>query len=210
MAYPPGVDHETLVICNGGPPSQQIRTILFGLPHIQFFPRNNAGWDIGGYVDASKGPALGADMILCLGETVHFHRAGWLKRLVEAWETHGEGMYGVFASNVIRAHLNTTAFATAPKFLAQYPVEVVTRKQRYEFEHGAWGFWRLLSREAKPTLLVTWDGVWKPHEWRRPANILWRGDQSNCLMWCNHNETFRDAKPQLKAYWQRWADAPFA
>lgn len=210
LAFPPGVEHETLVICNGGPASKQIGCILAGLPDVRFFPRNNSGWDIGGYIEASLGPAKGADMIVCFGESVYFHREGWLKPLVEAWETHGEGMYGIFASNVIRSHLNTTAFCTSPKLLAAYPCMVTTGKDRYDFEHGQFAFWRLLAMQRRPTMLVTWDGVWAPHQWRGPTNILWRGDQSNCLVWCNHVDRFRDAKPRLKAYWQRWCDQPFA
>lgn len=210
MAFPPGVEHETLIICNGGPASNQIGVILAGMPKCRFWPRSNEGWDVAGYIEAARGPAQGADMILCLGESVYFHRADWLKRLVEAWEAYGEGMYGFFASNVIRSHLNTTAFATSPKLLADYPGVVITKQDRYNFEHGAFSFWRLLARQHRPTMLITWDGVWAPHEWRRPANILWRGDQTNCLLWCNHVEAFREAKPKVKAYWQRWCDAPFA
>lgn len=209
-AFPPGVEHESLIVCNGGPPSRQIGVILAGLPKVAFWPRGNAGWDIGAYIHASFGPAKDADMLVCLGESVYFHREGWLKRLVDAWEAYGEGMFGIFASNVVRSHMNTTAFATSPNLLREYPCIVDTGRDRYDFEHGRFSFWRLLAMKGKPTLLVTWDGVWRPHEWRRPQNILWRGDQSNCLMWCNHVDAFRESKPQVKAYWQRWCDQPFA
>ncbi len=102
MAFPPGVEHETLIVSNGGPSSKQIEVILAGLPRASFYSRNNSGWDIGAYIEAAVGPAQYADMLVCLGESVYFHRAGWLKRLVEAWEAYGEGMYGVYASNAVR------------------------------------------------------------------------------------------------------------
>ena len=209
FAFPPGVEHETLIVSNGGPPAKQIEVILSGLPKPVWFERNNSGWDIGAYIAASVGPARDADMIVCLGESVYFHRSGWLKRLVEAWETYGEGMYGVYASNAVRSHLNTTAFATSPAILADYPLTVTTSKARYEFEHGQMALWRLLAMFRKPTMLVTWDGFWPPNAWRRPDNILWRGDQSNCLMWCNHVENYREAPLKVKGSWQRWCDQPF-
>jgi len=208
-AFPPGVEHETLIACNGGEPDSRFAVFFAGFPEPSFFPRTNAGWDIGAYIQASLGPAAGADLIVCLGESVYFHRAGWLKRIVEAWEAYGEGMYGIFSSHVIRAHLNTTAFVTSPKILADYPVPVVSRQDRYEFEHGKMALWRLLAMHAKPTLLVTWDGVWPPGTWRRPANILWRGDQSNCLVWCNHVERYRDMTPLVRQRWQGWCDQAF-
>lgn len=210
LAFPPEVEHETLVVCNGGPPSRQIEVILAGLPNLKFYPRNNSGWDIGAYIDVAQGPGKDADMLLCLGESVYFHRPGWLKPLVQAWTTWGEGMYGVYASNAVRSHMNTTAFATSPGLLSRYPLVVTTNKARYDFEHGPWAFWRILAMNHKPTILVTWDGFWEPHEWRRPQNILWRGDQTNCLMWCNHVENYREATTRVKNNWQRWCDQPFA
>lgn len=210
MAFPPGVEHETIVICNGGPPTQQIGVILAGLPNLRFFPRSNSGWDIAGYVEAAKGPAKDADMIVCLGESVYFHRAEWLRRLADVWYEFGEGMYGIFASHVVRAHLNTTAFVTSPKILADYPARVENRNDRYEFEHGRMALWRILNMEGKPTMLVTWDGVWPPGQWRQPVNILWRGDQTNCLAWCNHVESYRESSPKVRGFWQRHVDAPFS
>lgn len=208
--FPPGAEHETLIVCNGGPPAHSMGAIFALLPNCQFFPRSNEGWDIGGYLEAARGPAHDCDLMLCLGETVFFHRAGWLAKLVAAWEAYGPGMYGFFCSNVVRAHIQTTAFAVAPQHLRDYPAKVVNRSDRYEFEHGRGSLWRFLATRAVPTMLVTWDGVWAPNQWRQPPNILWRGDQSNCLMWCNHNERFSEASPRTKAIWQRWADLPFA
>jgi hypothetical protein len=171
------------------------------------FPRvNDEGKDLTGYIDAARGPAKDYDMLVCLGESIHFHREGWLKRLVETWTTIGPGLYGPFASNLVRPHMNTTAFCTSPKLLQRCPI---SGKARYSFEHGQNSFWHWVAGHGMPVRLVTWDGSWPPQLWRMPQNILWRGDQSNCLMFCNHVERWRDASPDTKVKWSRGADQPF-
>jgi hypothetical protein len=174
-----------------------------------FVRENDGGWDISAYIAAARGPCSDYDAMLCLGESVYFHRAGWLKRLVEAWNKWGPGMYGPFSSNAIRSHLNTTAFFCAPKLLASYAAPVVDRKSRYEFEHGQGALWRRASTLGLSVRLVTWDSEWEPRAWRMQKDILWRGDQSSCLMWCNHSDNYAKADTRTKAFWQRYADAPF-
>lgn len=207
--YPPGIEHDTLIISNGGPISTNL-TILFSNMNSAMFPReNDTGWDISGYIDAAKGPCSGYDMMVCLGESNYFHRSGWLKCLVNAWNGHGPGMYGPYSSNAVRAHLNTTAFSCPPMLLQQYPFKVSTRKDRYEFEHGENSLWRITSKRGMPARLVTWDGVWMPREWRLPPNILWRGNQSNCLMWCNHSDRYVSVDLRTRESWMRSCDRPF-
>lgn len=204
--FPPGIEHETIVVSNGGPLSQNI-TLLFWDMNASMWPReNDPGWDITAYIAAARGPCADADMILCLGESVYFHREGWLKRLVDAWAKHGPGMYGPFASNLVRSHLNTTAFFTSPVLLRQSPVNP---RDRYGWEHGEHSFWRWVSGRGMPVRLVTWDGEWEPRSWRSPPNILWRGNQSNCLMWCNHTDHYAGAAPRIKSRWANNADRPF-
>lgn len=208
--FPPGADHSTLVVCNGGPAAHSTGVILGDLPDCHFLPRLNDGWDLGAYVSVSNGITSDFDMMLCLGQSVFFHRAGWLSRLVQAWKTYGPGMYGFFSSHSPRAHLQTTAFATSPELLRQHPWRVSTKTERYEFEHGHRSFWRTLALAGKSSILVTWDGLWNSKQWRQPPNILWRGDQSNCLLFCNHTEHYVEATPKTRQSWARWADQPFS
>jgi len=70
-------------------------------------------------------------MALFLGESVYFHREGWLKRLADAWAKFGPGMYGPFGSNLLRPHLQTTAFCTSPALLQRCPIST---KDRYSWE----------------------------------------------------------------------------
>lgn len=203
QAFPPGHDHDTFILCNGGPLSTELALVLSPLKPRLYPRQNDNGWDISAYIDAARNICAGYDAMLCLGESCHFHRAGWLARLVDAWTKHGPGMYGPFSSFAVRPHLNTTAFMCPPDMLASYPVTVNNRATRYQFEHGTLSLWRLLAHKGKPVRLVTWDGDWPPMQWRQPPNILWRGNQTNCLLWCNHSEGYANADPETKVRWER-------
>lgn len=202
--YPPGIETDLIVLCNGGPLTLE-QSLIFSSMDVKFFPRkNDPGYDLSAYLDCAR--QSDADMLVCLGESVHFHREGWLARLSEAWSRTGPGMYGPFASNLLRPHLQTTAFATSPTLLRQCPIST---KDRYQFEHGTNSFWRWVASRGMPVRLVTWDGEWEPRLWRTPKNVLWRGDQSNCLLWANHTDRWRTAEPEVKARWSRGADRAF-
>lgn len=208
--YPPGAEHDLYILCNGGP-LPYATALIFAPLNPRFYPRqNDPGWDISAYIDAARGPCKDYDMMLCLGESCHFHKAGWLLPIAEAIKMYGVGMYGPFASNLIRPHLNTSAFCCHPALLGQFPFVVNSHDARYEFEHGERSFWKWVDRQKRPVRMVTWDGTWKPREWRVPNNILWRGDQTNCLMWCNHTERWANAPVKLKNTWSRGADSRFA
>lgn len=208
-AYPPGIEHETIFVCNGGPTSSDVGLICSMVPGATFMARSNEGQDIGGYIDAARGPAKDADWIVCMGESVYAWQPRWLSRIAECLEQKGPGMFGPFSSNTVRAHLNTTMFATKPGLLTQYPLKIGTRAERYQFEHGEQSFWRWLKLMGKSSWLVTWDGCWRPEEWRGPRNIMWRGDQSNLVMKCNHSDKFDAAPVATRAGWQRYCDQPF-
>lgn len=208
-AYPPGEEHDTLVVCNGGVLKTNIALLFSGM-NARMFPReNDGGWDISAYIDSARGPCAQYDMMLCCGESIYFHRPGWLRRFVEAWRAIGPGMYGSLSSNLVRTHLNTTGFCCHPLLLADYKKPVRCRQDRYEFEHGKDAFWRQIEKRGMPVRLVTWDGEYEPRSWRCPPNILWRGDQSNLLMWCQHTDRYVNMDNNTKAKWARGADRPF-
>lgn len=194
-----------VTICNGGPLDAESGGLLKYIGS-EFFPRSNEGWDLGGFCELAR--SIETDFLVCLGQSVYFHRPGWVNRLIEAREKFGEGMYGIFSSNNVRPHLNTTAFAVDAKLLRSWP-KAVTQDDRYQFEHGENSFWRRMQGLHRTVCLVTWDGEWAPRFWRSPHNILWRGDQSNCLVWCIHTERYRDADEKTKATWAANADRPY-
>lgn len=201
--HPPGFDHHLLIVCNGGHLSAKNKSLFDGVP-CEFYPRSNdPGWDVSAYIDVAK--RFDSDLQVCLGESVYFHREGWLKRLMECYEILGKGMYGFFSSHLVRPHLNTTAFAASPEYLRDYTIPH-SRQERYDFEHGSMALCRRVERYNGVARLVTWDGCWAPADWRKPENILWRGDQSNCLLRCNHTEKFDGATQQVRQRWSRNAD----
>lgn len=184
--------------------------MLFAGLNAKFWPRiNDGGFDLSAYLDAAQTIAKEYDMLLCLGESVSFVREGWLKRIAEAWQRYGPGFYGFFGTHVIRAHLQTTAFAIAPQFLREYPMPVTDRKSRYAMEHGERALWRRLYKSGVPVKLITWDGDWNPGQWRLPQNCIWRGDQSNVLFSANHTQQFQEADDTRKRNWAMSADRPF-
>lgn len=207
-AFPPGCEHDTVVICNGGRLSDTMRSTMecvSCLPNIRYIERmSNAGQDIGGYQWASN--FLDYEACLYCGGPAHFKRAGWLARMVEAWEKHGPGMYGSMASFLQRPHLQTTGFFTDPQFIRKWGRPVTDRRERYSFEWGLNALWRKVVSWKMPAMLVTWDGEYEPKDWRKPANCLWRGDQSNCLTYFRHSDTYDEASVQERARLSRLAD----
>lgn len=203
--FPPNsANLQLLPVANEGPMDQNV------LRHFLYFcdsilTRDNSGHDIGAYIEAAnRYPNF--DAILCLGQSVYFHRAGWLKRLEEVWREHGPGMYGFYASNIVRKHLNTTAFCTSPALLRGWNQKVETKEQRYDFEHGEKSFWKQVEALRMPVRLVMWNHDLAPWQWRTTENEFWRGDQSQCLMWCSHTDRFQNAVKATKTVWTRNAD----
>ena len=210
VQYPPGYSHKLMVVCNGGPPSTEVGVVFLPLDPL-FFPRaNDPGWDISAFVEIARRYGQECDLMVCLGESCYFHRPDWLARMVEVVERYPGGMYGFFSSHVIRPHLNTTGFAVYPKWLTDYPRQVRNREDRYAFEHGEFSFWRHIHAKAGPVRLVTWDGDWTYKQWRVPHNILWRGDQSNCLIFCRHTDAYNQVEEKRKLNWSASIDRVFA
>jgi hypothetical protein len=203
--HPPGYEHRLVVVCNGGMLSEKNAAIFAPIDHEMNRRENDAGWDVSAYMDTAT-DFPGYDLQVCLGESVYFNREGWLKRTVECYQQYGPGMYGYFSSFLVRPHLNTTAFAVSPRYLREYQPRPRDQKGRYDFEHGPDAMWRRVAAHGGQARLVTWDGCWEPRDWRKPKDILWRGDQSNCLMACNHTEKFNAASPVTKQRWSLNAD----
>lgn len=203
--YPGGFEHRVVPVFNGGSPATAQKIPFSGLDHCFLERPSNIGWDIGGYIEAAKTVCVDSDIMVCFGESVYFHRPGWLKAIVNAWEKHGEGIYGAFGSNVVRPHLQTTAFATSPQLLRIYPLNVSTKKDRYEFEHGKRSFMSFVETMGKQAMMVAFDGAYQKHSWRIPRNVIWSGDQSNCLVWCNHTDRYLKSPPRTRELWNKIA-----
>lgn len=207
--YPPSFPYDLFVACNGGPLSLEQNIMLAPLHPRMIVRENDPGFDVSAFQHAAFGPCRDYDAILFMGESIYFTRAGWLLRLVEAWNRVGPGFFGMFASNQIRAHLQTTAFFCSPAVFRSYPVRPRNRQQRFEFEHGERALWRRVARSGKPVRCVTWSGEWEPKDWRRPVNGLWKGDQSDLLFWNNHAQAWAQVTPLYRHQWTTLADGLF-
>jgi hypothetical protein len=201
-----GAKHRLIVCCNGGALKPKMKAIFDGIDCDFLVRPHDEGWDVSAYQDVARHEVC--ELLVCFGESVRFHRAGWLQRLVDNAAEYGEGMYGCLSSHAVSAHLNTTAFAVSPRFLKQYP-SVRNNKERYEFEHGTTAMWRQIKASGCATRLVTWDGCWGPGDWRQPENILWRGTQENCLVFCNHTDKWSGKDEFTRQSWANRADTPF-
>lgn len=205
--FGPGVKTDVVALCNGGGPDTE-QAVMLSAIGAKCVIGSNVGWDIGSHIRASKGPLLDYDMVFYCGESVHFWKEGWMKRLSDSYSKWGASMLGLYGTHVARAHLQTTAFATSPKLLREYGLPVTDRASRYEFEHGERAFWKIVSKKF-PVRLVTWQGDYPPGQWRIPNNVIWKGDQSACLAWCNHTEMYKNSDSKRKRMWQQSADRPY-
>src|SRR6185503_17443781 len=162
---PPGIDHTTIVVSSGGPPSGQARALFSVLPKVQFIETDDVGWDIGNFIRAAN--QIDCDMMFCCGGPCYFRRPGWLNRVAAIWQKYGPGFYGTLATFEVRPHINTTGFACPPWLLRQYPKKVVTREDRYEFEHGENACYIQAQQKGLPVFLITWNGIYPPAQFRQ-------------------------------------------
>lgn len=194
---PPGEDHETLIVCNNGPIETATKERFSCFPNASFMQHNNDGWDIGGYIQASR--IIDCDMAVYFCGTGFVQHPNWLKRMMDVWWKHGPGLYGSLGTWERSPHLNTTGFWCHPEMMRQYPLHVSSKAERYDFEHGPNAFWKIVHRAGFPVLMATWCGEYNWQHWRLPPNIYRRGDQSNCVTFFRHSIMYATAPPQTKS-----------
>lgn len=164
LKFPGQAEHELVIIANGGNPTPNQMQPFGRIPH-KLMVHDNTGWDIGAYQRAAE--KIGCDLLVCLGSFAHFHRAGWLERMVEAWLLEGPGLYGCAAYLAPNWHVRTTLFWCPPLLLNSYPDYVgSSRASRYEFEHGNHSFTRHCLQAGFPCVMVTWKGIYPFDTWQ--------------------------------------------
>jgi hypothetical protein len=200
----PGCDHDSVVVFNNGQPSDADREQFRFLPHLRFFEHDNSGWDIGAYIAVSR--TLGNPWAVYFGCTSFVQHPNWLERMRQSYEKYGPGFYGSLATYEISPHINTTGFWCPPPWVADYPVKVNGKPERYAFEHGREALWKMVDADGLPAKLVTWDGEYDWRQWRVPPDIYRRGSQSNCVTFFRHSMNFAFADAQQRAYMSSLAD----
>lgn len=163
MEHPPGVtDHELHVAVNGSTQIGDWCRKLFWPLAPEFLSHNNYGKDIGAYQTAAD--VINCDLLVCLGTPVHFHKPGWLDRIVMAYLENGPGVYSPWGFHQPRPHLRTTAFWLPPELLNSYPIRV-SDKDRYQFEHGADSIALWSQKQGFEPRQVTWRGTYEMPSW---------------------------------------------
>lgn len=194
--FPPAYPHETVISINGGKVTPMIECLFGSIPGVKFFERSDDGWDNGAFIEIAK--QTKTDAVFCMGGPGYVRRQGWLQRMAYAWDKHGPGMYGSLASFEIRPHICTCGFLAPAKAMAEYPYPHYTKAERYAFEHGPNSFCRLVLRRGMRVMLVTWDGEYEWKDWRKPRNVYAKGDQSNCLSYFRHSDSYENSDPNEK------------
>lgn len=205
--YSAGVDHTLRVVFCGRLPTEAEQSIYYGLPNVTFDCYTGPGWDIGAHQHISR--QLDCDLVYCLATPVHFWCSDWLTPIVDAWDRYGDGLYGPMGSYENMPHIRTSAFAFSPESMRQYPHLIDSRETCFHFEsgfksdgtiyeRGEKGFTNWTLAQGKPVLMVTRDRCYTKMDWRKPANIFRRGDQSNCLLHDRHCDIYANANPTEK------------
>ncbi|MDY0340247.1 MAG: methyltransferase domain-containing protein [Coriobacteriia bacterium] len=199
----PEIEHSLHIVFNGPSATDADHALFEGIAD-EFHSHDNKGWDIGAFLRTTRD--IDCDMVACFGTYTYFTRSGWLERMSQVFEEHGDGLYGASASYEVTPHIRTAGFWCDPELLMSYPLRIRTYRDRYEFEHGGLSITRLAEHLGLGRWLVTWDGVYAQERWREPPDIYRRGDQSNALFFDRSFDMYEAFDPVLKAEYAALAD----
>lgn len=163
--FSPGREPHTLhVIGNGSEVPPMDRAPFNGIPNVQWGSYSNIGWDIGLFQWAAEN--IPCDLLVCMGAPIHFHKPGWLDRMVDAYVENGPNLYGCWAYLSPNWHVRTTCFWCHPELLRSYPYSIGnSRASRYDFEHGPHSFTRHVLSAGMDCIMVTMDGCFQFQDW---------------------------------------------
>lgn len=208
--FPAGIEHDLfLMLCNGCRFAGEDLAYVDGDSTPCYFgpEYHGEGCDIGAHQHMANSLEPDYDFMVCCSSQVHFHRAGWLTRMVDAREKFGPGLYGGMGSyEQKRPHIRTCFYGTDPKLFRGYPEVVNSRVKSLQFESQPNNFMGWLQGQGMTGYMVAWDGVYGPESFRKPPNVFRRGDQSNCLVWDRHTAIYASDTPEQRAITEALAD----
>jgi len=182
--FPAEHEHKFTVVSNGGKPDMQTEA-LFSPFSAEFFCRANIAKDLGSFQAAAERSS--AELIVFLGGSTYIRGAGWLKRMVEAFRKHGDGLYGCMVNAgvpqmSVSPHIRTTGFWLPPWLMNKYPERITRDDQRYPFEHGPNCLTTWVSKQSLPTLCVTWQAEYPITHWHRVPGGFHLNNQEGLLV----------------------------
>ena len=183
-ASPAGLDHESVVVLNGVRQSSEITCFFSSLPNCSFLEHDNSGYDIGGFQFAAR--TIPCDVMVFFGASTYFTKPGWLIRMANSVNRHGNTQYGAMGNRGNRAvgvwpHIRTTAFWMDPKLMNAYPTIVTRPEQRHPFEHGQDCFTEWVGKSGHQSRVISWthDLLWA--DWDSDPQGYARGNQLSLL-----------------------------
>lgn len=183
--HPPGLDHETVIVCNGGTADDETKFLFDSMPNVRLIEHDDSGMDCGGFQLAAK--TVPADLMVFCGGNSYFKREGWMHRVVDSFTKFGDTLYGSTGSQGdmrfnVHPHVRTTGFWCRPELINRHPLRVTHNGLRYEWEHGASGLTTWVLRQNKMCYIVSWHGCHEIYTCNNISDGFRSGDGSNVLI----------------------------
>jgi hypothetical protein len=185
---PPGMEHDTLVICNGAPATQSSKDLFSPLPNVGYVDHDNSGWDIGAFQLAAR--ISTSDLMVFCGSKSYFRKPNWLIRMWEVFGEFGDTLYGSTGNQGdmrfnVHPHVRTTGFWCTPKLLRDYPHRVTqsaTGGERYMAEHGPNCLSNWVKQQGKQCWIAGFDSIWPLDQCDQMPGGFHNGIQYNVLV----------------------------
>lgn len=178
------MDHDSIVVLNGGKRNSELACMFSPLKNLSFYEHDDSGWDIGAFQKVAS--EVSCDMMVFFGTSAWIKGPGWLDRMANAFQKHGDHLYGVMGNQgmgtVVHPHIRTTGFWMSPSLLNSYHTRVTRVDQRYPFEHGQRCLTRHVWDLGRKAFVVTWGGEYEYPNWDSIPNGFHRGNQSALII----------------------------
>lgn len=185
MLYPAGYDHQMVIVCNGSPVTPETEALFGDIPNCAFVEHDNSGLDIGGFQKVSR--EIPGDLMVFLGATAYIRGPGWLARMVEAWNKHGDTLYGSTANRGhaavgVEPHIRTTGYWISSSLFNAYPYQVTRPEHRYPFEHAKTSLTSWIKSRRLVPWLVSWESEYQEPAWDSVPGGYHNGSQHNVII----------------------------
>lgn len=183
--FPAGYPHESLVVCNGVAPNDEIRFMFDVMENSRCMYHDNSGFDIGAFQHAARDNP-DSDLMVLFGATAYIRGPGWLARVAESFAKRGNALYGVMGNRGdsrvgVYPHIRTTGFWLPTALFNQYPMQVKDPGERYPFEHGPNCLTSWIKKKGYVPWVVSWHGEHRWEEWDSFPGGFHRGQQEGLI-----------------------------
>lgn len=203
---PPGIRNYVVhAVSNFGSTTDEVKSWFYGIK-THWWDYYGHGCDIGSLQFVSS--ALPCDdLIVGMTSCCYFHREGWGKRYVEAYNHHGTALYGAFTSSQTgRPHICTRGYMSRVGTLSQYPHSIDLREKGPSFEVLDTSISDWFRNQGLPLVQVLWDNEQYEPGWFNWEGRFRNGNQQACIIWDKHTDQYRDAPPEEKARLERMSE----